>query len=683
MQLGEAEQPHNQRSRQSDGSRQDRANQLPLGVKIAALGDKMGKLRLLVADPVRPGPPYWMLGFVIALLGWRVGMNPPAAGLDASWNAGLSMAIHQGLQFGRQVVFTYGPLGFLQGQFLWYGDLAIIAFLYSATIYIAFCTALAGALRRLLAPAPTVLVAFLIVATLPLLEQSLLLTVLVCLGVLERRHSERTIDLLVLAGGSFAAVEALVKLSVGPVIVAVLVLALIGARARWWKIGGFVLLFLAELLLLWILAGQSISSLPAFLENTWQIVSGYSSAMLRQVNVPAWKVTVATLVAVVVMGGLVIASAQAHYRDRRARWCAITLMVIAAFATFKEGVVRTDAGHLSLYFSTACVLWIAVPWTRDRWRWMVAGAAVIAAVGIPVRPPGLPTNLNVIANVRYAADQVRSLLSESRRQELIGIGRKAMKATYRLDRGMRVALRGRSVAIEPWEIGVAWAYRLDWSPLPVFQNYSAYTKPLDQLNAGAVENAAGPQRILRENQLLVDPEFSTPDLDNRYLGWDPPAQARAVLCHFVDLQTTPRWQLLGRVPDRCGRPRFIQSTVTNPGSPIRVPVPRRGEVVFVRIQGAGVSGLERVSTLLLHARLRNLIVNGSASYRLIPETAADGLMLRGGLGTPTVGAFSQIPQAKTIAVTGVSGTLRLSFFSFALRNHSTAIERRELGKTSG
>jgi hypothetical protein len=516
---------------------------------------------------------------------------------------------------------------------------------------------------------PSALIAFLIVAVLPLLEQAILVAVLVCLGVLERERSERAVNLFVVGGASFAAVEALVKLSSGPIVVLVFLVAVIGVRARWWQILGFLGLMAAEILLLWLAAGQSLSGIPAFLDDTWQIVSGYSAAMLRQTEVPAWKVTMATLAAAIVTVGLVVATAQARYPDRRARTAGIVLMGIAAFAVFKEGVVRTDAGHLSLYFSTACVLWIAIPWTKARWHWMLAGSAAIAAIGVPVRPPGLPTNLNAIANVRYATDQVRSLLSGSRRAELMNDGRAAMGATYRLDPQMLAALRGHAVAIEPWEIGVAWAYRLDWSPLPVFQNYQAYTSSLDEANADEVESPTGPDRILRENQLLVHPEFPTPDLDNRYPGWDPPAQARAILCHFVPLQTTDRWQVLGRTSNRCSSPQLIRSIDASPGTTVPVPAAGRKEVVFVRIYGAGVDGLERLSTLLLHARMRSVVINGAQSYRLIPGTATDGLLLRGGDRVAEGGAFSQIPQAETIEVNGADGGLRFSFFRMRVRDH--------------
>jgi len=608
--------------------------------------------------------PTWAFGVAVALLSWQVGMHAPGPGLDASWNGGLAMATESGLQFGRDVVFSYGPLGFLRGPYVWFGDLSVLGLLFSAALYLGFCTALVWALRRSLPALVSAAAAFLAVAVLPGLEQSLLLAVLVSLALLERERSQRLLWAFVVGAASFAALEALIKLSIGPVIVAVFVLALIGARARPLQLAAFFAILAAELALLWLATGQSFAALPDFARNSWQIISGYSSAMLRDVDVPAWKVTLATIAAALITLGLVVATGLARFRDARARWCAVLLMAGAGFVVFKEGVVRTDAGHLSLYFSTACVLWIAIPWSRQRWPLLLAGAAVIAAIGIPVRPPGMPTNLDVVANLRFAGEQVGNLFSGSRRERLIEEGRSGMQAVYDLDPRMRAELLGRSVAIEPWEIGAAWAYRLDWEPLPVFQNYSAYTEELDQLNVAAVESPDGPERILRENPLEVLPEFDTRDLDNRYTGWDPPAQARAILCNFAPLATDRRWQVLGRVPDRCGEPRPLGSVEAGEGEAVRVPVPGRGEAVFVQIDGAGVSGLERLTTMLLHARLRTAILDGGVSYRLVPETAGDGLLLR---ADPRVvaglGSFSPVPQTRTLAVEGGGGELRYDFYA--------------------
>ena len=135
-----------------------------------------------------------------------------------------------------------------------------------------------------------------------------------------------------------------------------------------------------------------------------------------------------------------------------------------------------------------------------------------------------------------------------------------------------------------------------------------------------------------------------------------------MLCNFVPVRTTELWQVLARVPDRCGEPQPAGSAEAGEGEPVEVPAPRRGEVVFARVEGAGVEGLERISTFLFHARVRHLMVNGSESYRLTPETAGDELLLRGRGGFVDRSGFSPIPQARTLTLTGAGDGVRFVFF---------------------
>ena len=214
---------------------------------------------------------------------------------------------------------------------------------------------------------------------------------------------------------------------------------------------------------------------------------------------------------------------------------------------------------------------------------------------------------------------------------------------------------------------MAWAYDLNWSPLPVFQNYSAYTAELDRLNAERAASADGPDRILRQNPGAGGGAWpTTRAIDDRYPGWDPPAQALAILCNFETLRTTPQWQLLGRIHDRCGKPEPIGSVDSSYGETVNVPKARHGEIVFVRIHGVGVSGLESLGSLFYRAKARYAVVNGEKVYRLVPGTALDGLLLRGDRRLTGVGPFAQAPEAKTLELTGPDGGLRYEFFSMAV-----------------
>jgi hypothetical protein len=611
-------------------------------------------------------------GLIVALLGWRVGMNTPGVGLDSSWNAALAMGVHDGLQWGKQLVWTYGPLGFLQTQLVWFSGQAVLSFLYSGLIYTVFCVGLVWALGRRLPLLLACVGAFVAVAVLPLLELSLLSALIASFWLLEAgaERTPRQLDAFVVAAAAFAAPAALIKLSTGPLVPLVLLLALIGARAGARRIVAYLAILAVLLLALWFATGQSLGDVPAFVERTLQISGGYSSAMLRSTDVAPWKVTAATVAMVASTLLLVGAAWRGRYRDRLGRWTATIVVALVAFAIYKEGVVRVDAGHLTVYFANACILWVAVGFGAGRSRWLPAVAVAVFAISLPLRPDGAQNNLNVVDNVRLAVESARSLVDPGRREATMEGGRVSMQATYAIPPEALAALRGRTVAVEPWEAGAAWAYELDWQPQPVFQNYSAYTSELDRLNAATIEDPDGPERLLRDAPAAVTAEFPTPDLDNRFGGWDPPEQARAVLCNFAPLFTDERWQVLGRVPDRCGPERSLGTVEAAAGEAVPVPRPGPRSVIFVRIGGAGVTGLERVQTFLFHAGSRHATVNGVARYRLIPETAGDGLLLRAapeltgpGSGVVEAGAFDPIPEAATIAVDGGDDHLTYSFYA--------------------
>lgn len=332
--------------------------------------------------------------------------------------------------------------------------------------------------------------------------------------------------------------------------------------------------------------------------------------------------------------------------------------------------MRADEGHMAIAWTTMVLFWLAIPATGRGRFVLVGGLVVLSALAIKVQPGTDTGRLNPIETLGEAEDQAQLLFSGSRRAELRDFGRSVLIQAFALDEATLAALEGRTVSVDPWEISVAWAYDLDWSPVPIFQNYQAYTEKLDGLNADTIADPDGPERILRENPSVVTntPE-ATRGVDNHYPSWDPPEQALATLCNFEPLTETESWQVLGRVPDRCGEPELIGSVDAAFGEPVDVPAAEPGEVVFARIDGAQVSGFEKLRTLLFRARFRYAVLDG-ATYRLVPGTAADGLLLDGSPRLVGAAPWADAPRAETIELVGVDGDLRYDFYAMSVISSS-------------
>jgi hypothetical protein len=63
------------------------------------------------------------------------------------------------------------------------------------------------------------------------------------------------------------------------------------------------------------------------------------------------------------------------------------------------------------------------------------------------------------------------------------------------------------------------------------------------------------------------------------------------------------------------------------------------------------------------------VVNGETRYRLVPETAGDGLLLRAGPGVVRPGPFDPVPNARTLAVEGGSDHITYDFYAMRVRRN--------------
>lgn len=606
-------------------------------------------------------PASWLVGLMVAVVGWQPGFVLPFAGIDASWWAGLYMGLENDLQWGSEIVFTYGPLGFLRLPWLFFAGLSgSISFAWSALLFVGLCVALVATLRRRVNVWLAAAVTLLVVVQLDRLEVSTALAILAAMLIIARPPGQRGMLLFAITAGALAAAEMLVKLSSGPVIAIVLLLGLFGARARWRDLLAFAASFVIVGISCWLLAGQAPGQFPEFVGNSMQIISGYSPAMSLHDGSP-----LLVLCVVVTALATVAWAAWGEYPDRRARMIAVLVVALVTFAFYKQAVVRMDRSHLAIFFAVAAVLWISVPVKRSLNVFSLGGLAGLAAISIYALGVTPSPGLNPIENVKGLITNSATALSVDRQRNQIESSRLLLRYSYGLPEQMRDSIGKDPVSVEPWEVAAAWAFDFDWSPAPVFQNYSAYTPRLDRLNSEAISSADGPRWILRH----VGEDSFRPGagIDDRFLAWDPPSQAVATLCHFSPDSQSPRWQLLLRVPERCG-PMVPEGGIdTAFGEPVKVPVPGPDEVVLVKISAPAPGPLASLKSLLFRPDEWRADV-GDVSYRVISATAGDGLMLRmGDRLAEGKGRFAQVPQAAAIKLTGGSGELSLDFFSFRVR----------------
>ncbi len=206
--------------------------------------------------------------------------------------------------------------------------------------------------------------------------------------------------------------------------------------------------------------------------------------------------------------------------------------------------------------------------------------------------------------------------------------------------------------------------------------------PLDRLNSAAAEAPDGPERILQAERRLVLPRGPDADLDGRYLGWDPPEQSRAVLCDFDPLATSERWQVLGRVPDRCGPAREVggerrrrAEQVTGAASGARRDASSCGSRVPAFRAEKADHGLLRSMPLPPHRRRRR------GQLPADPGTAGDGPAPAGRAAVPNR-PFWPMPRSPHDLARRRPRRAHLRFYAMRISPGPAAVSRRAAASTA-
>src|SRR4051794_2981556 len=95
-----------------------------------------------------PSPPELAIVLVLVLATWAIPSAQPQPGLDGSWGIGLDLGLARGLEFGRELIFTYGPLGLTSGPRAVTGGTFALALALAVVLHGLLAALLYGCLRR-------------------------------------------------------------------------------------------------------------------------------------------------------------------------------------------------------------------------------------------------------------------------------------------------------------------------------------------------------------------------------------------------------------------------------------------------------------------------------------------------------------------------------------------------------
>jgi hypothetical protein len=552
--------------------------------------------------------------------------------LEDSWIQVQHLAFLQHLQFGRDIVFTFGPWGFL-----FYGGYNPATYPVSLIVWLVLSVVFWWAAWRVARSA---------------FENEFISWIWLILFTGMAFGGVPWVLLLLLVHfygeeRPFTIIEALLVISLSLLCLTqftIFVLALMSVSAvaldnvlRQRRFPWILPAFTAGLLCFWITAGQHLGNLGPYLRYSWQLTNGFTEAMMLTGSSAAQDVSLFLVAAVAV-------AAMAGYAGwLRYRFFGIIPglgVCFILFTAFKYGYVRHD-GHdlwaakdlLLVSLASFAALW---PFVKKRGLLFVIASVLPTAtiflflsfVYSHDADTGLLAGIPKAAGVRGFWAPLELMSGKNPLRDAYEMHLADLRAQLPLPR-----IEG-NIDVYTWNLDPVFAYGLSYRPRPVIQSFSAYTPELAKLNANFLRGENAPKNILingsganrqfprQEDGLTIDDRFpsledglSWPELLTRY-------DVQEAEVSFVLLKQSPQPRQFHLVP--------LADTSVKFGERLDVPSATNG-AIWAEIEldrtlwGKVASLLYKPPILLLDVSTRG--EPKSIQKRLVPGMARSGFLL--------------------------------------------------------
>jgi hypothetical protein len=584
--------------------------------------------------------------FVPFIPGMPTADNP----LDPSWVIGINQGVSQGLAFGRDIIFTYGPYTAISTRNFHPATdhLMMVGSIYLAILYLI-------SLLWIARNSPSLIIVTLIISlTLfkqypdVLLSSYGILMGVYCYQIIDcvPKNKTQQIALFFFTFLLFTPFG-LYPLIKGTIYVLYLAIGLLSMGLllwfkRWQLALTIPLAIIGSLIFFWLYAGQSMGSLLSYFQSMGEIISGYSEAMIISGN--KLEIQVSIVITLCLLGVILSLG-----------WFQISNLYLLSifgvylFLSFKSSFVRHDGhamfGAWALVFSAIVLLNVS----RSYKVFLL-----------------LPL---CIANLFYVDGHYDKTLKsrgfepilETYTWGMAGLQKRLFHAnTYQVEYEKSLSdikamnnlpILNGTVDTYPFDQAKLIANGYEWAPRPTLQSYSAYTSKLINLDNDYLLSSKAPDYLL----------FKVAGIDERYPTLDDGLSWPTILTNYRLKSAHGEFLVLSRAEQA-----NIEANTCEQGSGIfsfdeKIPVPGNGALIFTAIDikptllGKLMNLFFKKSEIRITIELKD---GASKNYRLVPRMAEPGFLL-----SPLIETTEEF--RKTISGENLSSSNQISSFSIA------------------
>ncbi|TAE57892.1 MAG: hypothetical protein EAZ87_15485 [Nostocales cyanobacterium] len=490
----------------------------------------------------------YLLWFLLTIYFFIIFLPLPSGiitGLDPSWQYVISYASLEKLTYGKDIIFTYGPLGYLiHGAVI--GDNFGSIMLFVALIHVIFFVFITIELIKLYKLKNwwklyiLIFYSFIFYLLGAGTDYTILFIFLVILPYEKHFHKKYSFILYSLILGIISGFCLTTKFSLGICTTGAGILYFTGnilgnlknnyhqknTNKCLYQLVIFIISSLWTTSIILDGLSKNHASLFDYLKNSLAISSGYSSAM----SLVGSKLELAyALVQLVLVLTLLIITTKNKPNSLGYNLS----LAFVLWITFKHGFIRQDLPHVVLFVKfTPLLVYLSL---RNEINinkkslvehllhfWLILTLSVYLLVPLPFvqNVPKLSSPISISSLTNFSI-KLNSILNLNKyKEEIIRLSQENL-AEMKLTSDVINALQNKNVDIVPWEISLIPANNLTWKPRPIFQSYSAYTSYLDKLNSESILNNK-PDYII----------YNFMSIDGRHPFFDEPQTFTNIFCNY-------------------------------------------------------------------------------------------------------------------------------------------------------
>lgn len=467
--------------------------------------------------------------------------NPPGPGSDPSWVFSLNYVVNSNLAFGRDVVSTCGPLGFL----IWPQSICnnvTIALICRLSIWLIFSGMLCfGAVKRLFSLDQLFLlsIAMILCGGIGLdYFTGFLILFLLCFSLKLSTWLPCFLLAVLLTSALFFMKFTSALLALSAVLLFSFTLIFIDRKRGILQLSLSILLIPLLFTAWYLLYNPSLTDMFSYIKGSFEISSAYSVSM----SLPGkWYEIYFASIFIVAYIYLIIKL----YRSKQQLFWISLSFVPVLFLGFKHGFVRQD-GHVIVFFSTSIFVFTLILLFSDlRITHLTLFKYIyplLIAISFFVYQQHFHTMLLNRIFLITPFKNIVDLLTQS------NLDKTALLKMDTLPETILANIAGNKVSIFPSEISYVAANNLNYSPLPVLPPYAANSCYLDKIDSDFLNGAKAPLYLLAGfesidgRHCLVDDPSTWLSIYNWY---EPCLSSESVL--LLRRKQTPRFQNLAPV----------------------------------------------------------------------------------------------------------------------------------------